>query len=444
MRWPVLVAAVLPFWAQGDAGYLGSVVQGPVPLAGTGTEVRMLAQDVLIRVDRSAYDITGCFLLHSPGDEGTVYMYFPVDIITPFVSMLYSSTKPDPLLERVDVTVDGARAEVFPMFVCEWNPSEEPSLLCWESVREMTRPLFTEEPDPGEPFYATRIPALERMTDSCTDWEADLPGIRSQALNAAWSAEFGADDTLLVEYHVTGSMTLDYDSTFSIFCYPLQTGSTWEGTIGRGRVTVVDEEPDAPGIITFIAGSMLPPAESLPPSSFEPLPEIAGHPAFDETRLSRLADTSHPGGFEWNFSDFEPSAVPEGWRGLFPGLGDMYMAVSDSVMEWRNVASAPKPMGWCGSFIYAFLSETPPERLTTIDMDGVPLHDSPDSDAPVIAVVPVSTVLTVEEERGGWVFAECSPYDFVNCEEMGSLSGWIELFRTGEDGLSRPVALPML
>lgn len=440
----LLATLLLPAAVLGDAGILGSVVRGPSALSDSGPDVRMLAQDVLISVDRHSYEITGCFLLHSPSDEGTVFMYFPVDIITPFVSMLYSSTEPGPLLDRVEVTVDGAPAEVFPMFVCEWNPSEEPSLPCWESVREMTRPLFQDEPDEGEPFYATRIPAVEQITDSCMDWEADLPGIHSQALNAAWSAGFGVDDTVLVEYHVTGQMTTDYDSTMSILCYPLQTGSTWTGSIGSGRVTVVPSGFAGPGEISFIAGSMLPAAVELPPAVFEPLPEIAGHQSFAATRLSRLAGTRLGGGFQWRFSDFEPSAVPEGWRGLFPGLGDMYAFVADSVREWRTSESAPRPTGWGGSFIYAFLSDNPPDRLTVIDLDGVPLHESPDPGAPVTSLLPVNTVLTVIETRGPWILVDCSPCDIVNYEEMGPLHGWIELYRTGDDGLSRPSALPML
>ncbi len=443
MRWSVLVAALLPFWVQGDAGYLGSVVRGPSALSDSGPTVRMLAQDVLISVDRSKYEMTGCFLLHSLCDEGIVYMYFPVDIITPFVPVLYSSTDPDAFLERVDVTVDGARAEVFPMFVCEWDPSEEHSLP-WESVREMTRPLFPDEPDVGEPFYATSIPTWEQVTDSCMEWEAGLPGIQSQALNASWSAVFGEDDTVLVEYHVTGRMTKDYESTMSILCYPLQTGSTWSGSIGSGRVTVVPSGFADLGEISFIVGSMLPEAAELPPSAFEPLPEIAGHDAFTATRLSGMTGEQFPGGFSWSFSDFEPSAVPEGWRGLFPGLGDMYAVVADSVREWRTSESAPRPVGWGGSFIYAFLSDNPPERLTVIELDGVPLHDSPDPDAPVISLLPVNTVLTVIETRGPWILVDCSPYDIVNYERMGPLHGWIELHRTGGDGLSRPAALPML
>ncbi len=440
-----LLVLLIPAAACGDAGILGSVVRGPSALSDSGPAVRMLAQDVLITLDRTTYEITGCFLLHSSGDEGTVYMYFPVDIITPFVSMLYSSTDPDPLLERVDVTVDGVEREVFPLFVCEWDPSAEPGLP-WDSIREMTRPIFSGEPDPGEPFYATRIPALEQVTDSCMDWEADLPGIPSQALNAAWSADFGVDDTVLVEYHVTGGMTLDYDSTFSLFCYPLQTGATWEGTIGRGRVTVVTEEPNNPGIITFIAGSMLPPAENLPPASFEPLPEIAGHPSFDGTRLSRLADTSHPGGFEWSFSDFEPSAATDDWLGLFPGLGQMAIAyyVAEDVREWRISRTGPRPDALGGAFIYASLSDGPPARLTVIDPEGVPLLETPDDPGGVTRVLEVGTVVDLRERRGSWALVDCSSYDQVNLEEIDHLSGWIELFRTGEDGLVRPAALPML
>ncbi len=122
----------------------------------------------------------------------------------------------------------------------------------------------------------------------------------------------------------------------------------------------------------------------------------------------------------------------------------MYAFVADSVREWRASGSAPRPTGWGGSFIYAFLSDNPPDRLTVIDLDGVPLHESPDPGAPVTSLLPVNTVLTVIETRGPWILVDCSPCDIVNYEEMGPLHGWIELYRTGDDGLSRPSALPML
>ena len=443
MRRFLTAAVILSAASGGDAGYLGSAVQGPLSISDGATGVEMLAQDVLISVDRHGYEITGCFLLHSPSEEGAVFMYFPVDIVTPFVSDLYSSTEPDAVLDRVDVTVDGVGAEVFPLFVCEWDPRGEQQ-LSWDSVRSMTRPLFPDEPEPGGPFYATRIPTRGEVTGTSGDWDSDVPGIQSMALNAAWSAVFGADDTVLVEYHVTGRMTTDYDSTFSILCYPLQTGSTWEGTIGHGRVTVVPSDSAGTGGITFIAGSMLPAAVEVPSAAFEPLPEIAGCRSFAATRLSRLAGTTLPEGFRWSFSDFEPSAVPEGWRGLFPGIGDMYAAVADSVREWRTAETAPRPAGWGGSYIYAFLSDASPERMTIIDVDGVPLRVSPDPEARVAAVLEVDTALTVLETRGSWVRVVCDPYDLVYCEEMGSMSGWIELFRTGGDGLSSPAALPML
>lgn len=442
MRRLLIATLLIPAASGGDAGILGSVVRGPSALSDHGPDVRMLAQDVIISVDRHGYEITGCFLLHSPSEEGTVFMYFPVDVVTPFSAMLYSSTEPDALIGRVDVTVDGVDADVFPLFVCEWDPKGEPA-LSWDSVRSMTRPLFPDEPEPGGPFYATRIPTCGEVTGTSDGWNSDVPGIQSSALNAAWSAGFGADDTVLVEYHVTGDMTIDYDSTFSILCYPLQTGSTWEGSIGRGRVTVVSSGHGGAGGITFITGSMLPAAVELTFADFEPLPEIEGHDAYPLTRLSSLAGSRFPGGYEWSFSDFEPSAVPEGWQGLFPGLGNIFASVRDSAIEWR-ASGSDRSQGWGGSFIYAYLSDAPPERLTVIDLEGVPLMDSPGGDAAVTAVMEAGTSLAVIEMRGSQARVACDRCLLVTGAETGPLSGWIELFRTGWDGLTRPAALPML
>lgn len=441
MRRFMTALLLLPALATGDAGILGSVAGGPFVLTGMDPGIEMLAEDVLISVDRSKYEITGCFLLRSAADEGMVYMYFPVDIVTPFCPILFSSTDPGASLDRVEVTLDGEAADVYPLFVCVWDQYLA-DVAPWETIRDMTLPLFPDEPPAGGPVYATRIPPEGEVTGSFVNWQSKLPGIRSQSLNAAWSASFGAGDTVLLEYHVTGRMTMDYETTMSILCYPLQTGSTWAGSIGRGRVTVVPSMPGGLDAIVFAEGSMLPPAISTAPMVFEPLPEVSEHDAFGDTRLSRFSGSSFEGGFEWSFSDFEPSAVPVGWRGLFPGIGDMFVAVADSVREWQ--AGSARPFGWGGSYIYIYLADDAPSRLTVIDLDGIPLMESPDPDSGILAVLPFDALLHPTSREGDWAFVECSFYDFVNHVQVDSLSGWVELRSTGADGLSRPAALPML
>lgn len=103
---------------------------------------------------------------------------------------------------------------------------------------EVLRPLYLEEPGPGEPACFTRMPSLGEVTGK---------------------VNFRAGDTLLVEYAVTGRMTGEYESTKAILCCPLQTGSTWAGNIGSGRVTVVPSDGTGGEQITFAAGVMMPP-----------------------------------------------------------------------------------------------------------------------------------------------------------------------------------------
>lgn len=443
MRWSILSAVLLPYIALGDAGYLGSVVQGPVPLSGHGTEVRMLAQDVLILVDRTAFEITGCFLFYSPGDEGPIHMYFPVDVVTPFIGCLYSALEPGRFIERVSVSVDGTETEVFPLFIDEWEPDPEDP-VDWERVRELTLPLSPDEPAPGEPFYATRIPTMAVLTGSTDEIDSLFPAFEFQAMNAAWEVGFGAGDTVLVEYHVTGDMTMDYFETMSMLCYPLQTGSTWAGSIGEGRVIVVPADSGKLEQMTFSAGVMLPPPERESPLVFRPLQAVSDRPGFAGSRLSQLAGCSFDGGIVWSFADFEPEVAPTGWRGLYPGLGDMYGAEADSLMMWRYGESDVKPTGWAGSFIYLYLADQRPSDLTVIAVDGIPMLESPCETAGEIVNLPMTTQLSVRAWRGSWARVEATLYEYLTGVETESFTGWIDVDRTGPEGLTPPGVLPML
>jgi len=440
MRLFLLPAIILWTAVFGDAGYLGSAVQGPVPVPGIGTVVRMLAEDVLIQIDRSGYSLTGDFLFLSPINEGTAYMYFPVDVITPFLSALYSSLQPLDLLRNVSVSVNGETVEVFPLFVVQWNPDSE-SGLTWETVQELMLPLFPDEPVSGQPLYLTRMPSYAMLTGSENVLDSICPAINCQAVNAAWMVEFGESDTILVEYSVSGRMTSDYDTTMATLCYPLQTGSTWSGAIGRGRITVVPGEMEQ---IAFSSGVMMPPSEMVTQFVFEPLQEFADHPHFEETSLSNLSGNSFNKAIVWNFLDFEPAAAPTGWRAFYPGLGDMYGMVTDSIIQWTNGESGLKPAGWTGSYIYICLADQKPKGLTVISIDGLPLRDSPTLDARQIVSLPVTSWLSVLEWRDNWVLVETELSGYLAGENAGRYTGWIQLNTTGENGLVVPSALPML
>lgn len=433
---------LLPLAAIGDAGNLGSVAQGPVPLAVVSTSVEMLCQDVLIEAGRSDYRITGDFLFHSPNDEGDVYMYFPVDVITPFISALYSAMLAEDLLERVSVTVNGRETEVFPLVIAQWRTDPETGLT-WDRALELMRPLYREEPGPGEPAYFTRMPSLAEFTGSEDPIDSMYPVLEGQAVIAAWKVDFRAGDTTLVEYAVTGTMTTDYDSTKAILCYPLQTGSTWAGNIGRGRVTVVPSDVTDGEQITFAAGVMMPPPERRSSFVFHPLEEVARTPWYGGTLLSVFAGRSFEAGYEWNFSDFEPEVASTGWRALYPGLGDMYGMITDSVLRWREGELESRPAGWGGSFIYLYLADHRPKGLTVISAEGLPLRDSPRAGAAVLTVLPVTAWMEVEEWREGWIFVNAKVPGCFG-DDAGEYAGWVEVEQTGDEGLVLPTVLPML
>ncbi len=445
MRRILLISFLLSVAVYGDVGYLGSVVQGPVPLGGgKATAVRMLGQDVLIQVDRSTYELTGDFLFFSPNNEGEVFMYFPVDIATPIVTVtLYSVLEPDNLLRSVSVTVDGREVEVFPLFVDTWNPDSDPE-VSWEQVVDTMDPFYTDEPDPGQTIYLRRMPTHGELGVSCNEWKIDNPVFNVQSVNAAWKVDCRAGDTLLVEYAVTGDMTTDVAMTHAILCYPLQTGSTWSGSIDRGRVTVVPGQSADMEQITFATGVRMPSPTRSDTFEFSPQEGLRDHPDFGKTRLSSMTDTLFNGALIWEFSDFKPAQVPTGWRAFYPGLGDMFALMADSVEQWLEGLSERKPSGWSGSFIYLYLSDEIPEHLLVISIDGLPLRSSPDPDAPELFNLPVSTGLQVLEWRDDWVLVEAYVHRQLAGEDAGEYRGWVNLTPTDEEGMVLPSAIPLI
>jgi len=433
-----IAAVAIVSIALGDAGYLGSVVQGPVVLGADGTEVEMLCEDVLIEVDGNEYSITGDFLFYSPVSE-EAFIYFPVDIVTPFVSALYSATEPEGHLDRVRVTVDGREVEVFPLFVARWD-----STYRWSELAPLLEPVFTQEPVPGGPVYCRLMPSYAEVCDSCADWESMLPALDCQALNAGWNVDFAGGDTVLVEYSVFGEMTRDYESLMSILCYPLQTGSTWSGSIGRGRVTVVPSSLGSFDQITFTAGVNMPPVHTEEPFVYEPLPCIGSRPSFESSELFGRTGRRFEGGYVWEFQDFQPNVSGTGWRSLYPGLGDMYAMVADSLMMWQNGEIPHRPSAWSGSYIYIYLSAVKPARLTVISAEGLPLRLEPSEDAAVVAELPVTTGMDVLEWSGDWIRVEARLWSYLSGDMEGEYTGWVKINMLNDEGIMEPAVLPML
>lgn len=440
MHRTILLSLLIPAAVLADAGYLGSVAQGPVPLGNT-TEARLVCQDVLIEVDRSAYRLTGDFLIASPKAED-VWMYFPVDIVTPFVSALWSATEPGFHLDRVDVTVDGDSMEVVPLYMTEWDPNLYPGIP-WDSLAAAIRPLYPGEPAAGEPLAFTRMPTESELAGRPVSAEGGYPAFPVQSMSAAWRVGLQAGDTVLVEYAAGGDMTTDYQANRSILCYPLQTGSSWEGSIERGRVTVVPASGAPPDVITFAAGVMLPPPVRSDGWTLDPLDVLASQPAFEASRLAGLAGREWSSAIVWEFEDFEPAVAPTGWRALHPGLGDMYAMVADSLTRWRMGETDFRPRGWTGSYVYLYLSDRPPEGLTAIAMDGLPLMTEPFEDAERLAEVPATCWMEVLEWSGSWARVDVRIDEYRGGGDAGEHRGWVRLDRT-DDGLVLPAALPML
>lgn len=303
-------------------------------------------------------------------------------------------------------------------------------------MAEHTAPLYHREPELGGPFYYTRMPGANDLGEG----DDYIPALGVDAVNAGWRVDLQPEGTALVECIVTGSMTTDYEMTWSYMCYPLQTGSSWAGSIGEGRVTTV---PQTPHMETLPIGVSMPPPEHLESAVFEPLEEFASHSAFSETELSKMCDEVLEEGTVWEFNDFEPRTPSTGWRALHPGLGDMYVTVSDSVYDWINKYTSVEPFGWSGSYIFLYSGENMPKHLNVIGVEGIPLYSSPREGSEIVVHLPCYSRLNPLEWNGGWVKTEARIYEYPSGENEGRYTGWVELNEV-KDGLVQPVALPML
>lgn len=443
MRRVLLLTMMLPLAAAGDAGYLGNVAQGPVPFADpAGTSVRMLQEDVLVELDETRFSVVAGFLFYSPVDEDGVYMYFPVDVLTPFVSGVYSALEPAGLLEHVSVSVNGVEAEVFPLFIGPWCPGDFEGAT-WEDMARVIRPLDPGEPAAGGPVFFTRMPSAGEL--GSFGFEASMdPPLPVSSLNAAWVVGFEAGDTVLVECCIDGVMTQDYDETFGIFSYPLQTGRAWAGDIGKGSILVVPSEGAGIDDIVFAVGVRMPEPTREEPCVYTPMEGLARHPGFDGGALSSRAGASYEGGIRWTFEDFEPEIAATGWRSLYPGLGDMYAMVTDSLVELRHGFTDVKPVGWSSSFLYVYVADEHPEYLTVISVDGVPLHRHPSEDSDVEARLPFGTTLEVVGWGDPWILVDALVTGILAGDEAGEYRGWVDLSPVDSEGLTMPAAMPLL
>jgi hypothetical protein len=336
---------LLTGFSEADMGYFASIAQNPVPagVPGWHPSIEMTAEDVLIQLGyRGQARITADFLFTNRGEAETVVMYFPVTVMNPQISALWSLEDISYPLDTPIVTVDGEAAEVFPLLRSRWYP--ETGFLTWEDIEKFATPLTASEPDTGETFFYIMDPSCWGNLTMDFISELDTPDImamEADAMMAAWAVEFEEGQQVLVEYSLDFTMSSYYEEYEYTLFYPLYTGTGWAGAIGRGRITVVPERQsgDWNSRPEFESISM-PDGQRLESHFLEPLEEMTAMFSWDKTLLSEFTNSTYYRALLWEFENFEPVITRSVWFDFYPfpeGSDEfwmeMYLDEGDSVMS---------------------------------------------------------------------------------------------------------------
>ncbi len=337
----VAIILMLSNGASADMGFFGTIAQNPVPLDfPIHPCIELTAEDVLIEVlPGGTAVLTADFLFTNTGPADTVLMYFPVSVMVPTISVLWSLDEiTDPLVADPLVTVNGERVDVRPMLCTTWNRRYEED-GAWETFRSGVEILSSqEEPDSGLVFYLAppdyweSLDMLETvMSDSLT--EDDWNVLCAHSSHALWEVPFAEGEQVVVEYAMEFAMRYQWESHVLSITYPLYTGGSWAGPIGSGRITVTNGPGKDFGDIVGWSSESMPEAELLRPFPYHPLPLISesgpGYgslwPAFGEELEAALV---------WEFRDLEPVVSSMGWMYYYEDPSDENALYQVEVMTW--------------------------------------------------------------------------------------------------------------
>ncbi len=307
-----------------DAGFFGTMAQHPVPHDPDASHphISMESEQVVVMVgDSMEARIVADFLFEHSGAAAadTVVMYYPWAVRLPVHSVLWSlDLVTDPM--DVSVRVDGEPVETWPMLACRWSADRG---LSWSDVLEGAEPLRQDEPADGEVFHVRLAPgAWEQIDmDGTPDAEgayrtAEQLAYSAHACLCCWAVPFEPGSTRLVEVSMDYVLTTGYGERDAYVTYPLYTGASWSGAIGRGRLMVVPGEGVSPKQLEEAASVSMPEPRRMEGEGEElsVLPEIEGHPAFRSTELSALRGTDVSGGWLWEFEGLEPVVPETSWQ----------------------------------------------------------------------------------------------------------------------------------
>lgn len=418
-------ALLLAGLAAGDAGYMGSLLPGPSPaLPGApSTDIGMVAEDVFLELlpdGRAA--LTGSFLFAGEGSGSPVLMAFPFEISTVFSPPGYAVSDGETDQPRgfdLVVEVNGERVEPFVLVQVTMDKGDLGSGF---SAFLDRYDYFTDDRARG----MTRLVIPPDSGDSLV-YDFDFAN-RADAVLACWPVSVPSGDTVLVEIRTTGRLTSDYSENLFRLSYPLVTGASWAGTIGRGRICLVPGEGFDWNTLQWYTGVCMPTSATYEDWLPGLLPEFVG---FAPELIREVTGREYTDAVVWEFSDFEPVAGRRDTYTFFPDFGDIYALVQtawedgDPIQPWRS------------SFVYAFVGPQAPTDFTVVSGTGLDLFDGCFRGAGTVGTVSPGSVLGVLETCGGWMRLSCEGY-----LDRPSLEGWFLPGLPGSDGIVEPELMP--
>jgi hypothetical protein len=328
---PFIILLAITTTSRADMGYFGSIAQNPVPSDTLVVHpfIELTCEDVVIEVfPGGKAEITADFLFTNTGQADTVIMYFPISVMLPTHSLLWSlSDLSDPLINP-SVSVNGIPTDVHPLLATNWSTWAFRD-FSWVDILDTVNPLSDIEPDDHETFFymidTERWDSIDVILDNVlADSISDIDYLilSASSSHASWTVPFKAGEQVLVEYSMEYSLGSDYMERSYDLTYPLYTGASWSGAIGNGRITVLPRGDI--GIKHFISwgSSSMPEAICEDDYSFAPLPEIVDAPGYEMTILSNLSGRHMEGALVWLFHDFEPVVSGFGWPYYFESSTD--------------------------------------------------------------------------------------------------------------------------
>jgi hypothetical protein len=343
-------------------GYFGSITQNPVPAGDLSSHpsIGLTCEDVFIELFPGGdARLTAAFLFHNGGPADDVMMYFPVSVMVPTISVLWSMDDLTDPLGSPTVTVDGSPVEVRPMLAAIWQDGYMDR--GWEELAETVDLLGAAPSDSGtffftvDPGYWESLDMMERIsTDSLPDLDLFVLGAGSS--NALWTVHFDEGADVLVEYTMLLTLRHDWEEEWYSLTYPLFTGASWAGSIGSGRITVVPSRGLSLSDITTWSSYSMPEARVEENMAYLGMPELECHPSYQGSMMEAATGVTLPEALVWEFADFEPVVSPSGWMYYFedPMAGDMQHW---SEMMYGSDAPPPWP-----STLRVVVANTPPEK----------------------------------------------------------------------------------